>query len=156
MTDDAGDQPPAVRAPGRGSAASGRVVAVAIVIVVAVAALAGRALLDVGGPRSLPGTPLTIQTDATAVPAGECGRQLVPPARLVVRGDALVLVAADGGADLDVVWPAGYAGRLDQGHGGLYDGRGFLVAVAGETVQERYFGSTAPDGAFHVCRVAGD
>lgn len=156
MTDDANALPPEAEAPERGSAASGRLVALVIVIVVVVAALAGRALLDVGAPRSLPGTPLAIRTDAAAVAASDCGRQLVPPARLLVRGDALVLVAADGGADLDVVWPAGYAGRLDQGHGGLYDTRGFLVAVAGETVQERYFGSLAPDGAFHVCRVAGD
>ncbi len=144
------------QAPERGSAVSVRLIAVVIVVAVMAAAVAGRAWFDIGAPRPLPGTPLAIQTDAPLASGATCPSTVIPPARLVVRGGSLVLLAASDGTDIPVAWPAGYAGRLDQGHGGLYDGAGYLVAAAGETIQERFFGAPSGDGEFHVCRVAGD
>jgi hypothetical protein len=135
---------------------SGRVIAIVIVGAVVAAAVVGRAWLDTGSSRPLPGTPLAIQTGTPLASGIGCPGTSIPPARLVVLGSSLVLLAANDGTEIPVVWPAGYAARLDQGHGGLYDGAGYLVAVAGETIQERFFGAEATDGAFHVCRVAGD
>jgi hypothetical protein len=142
--------------PARGSGVSGRVIAVVIVVAVVAAAVVGRAWLDIRATRSLPGTPLAIQTDAVPASGAACPTTPIPPARLVVRVGSLALVAAKDGADLAVVWPAGYAARLDQGRGGLYDSTGYLVAREGESIQERFFGPLAGDGAVHVCHVARD
>ena len=142
--------------PARGSGVSGRVIAVAMVVLVIAAAVVGRAWLDIGSSRPLPGTPLAIQIDAPPASGAACPATAIPPARLAVRDTSLVLLAASDGADIPVVWPAGYTARLDQGRGELYDGAGYLVAVAGETIQDRFFGAPSGDGAFHVCRVAGD
>ena len=139
-----------------GSSVSGRVIAVVLVVAVVVIAVAGFAWLDVNGHRTLPGDPLSIQTDPPPPSGFVCGADVIPPSRLLVVGDSLTLIASDGGADIAVVWPADYAARLVQGIGGLYDPTGFLVAQEGENLQERFFGSTEPDGAFHVCRIASD
>jgi hypothetical protein len=144
------------QAPERGSAASGRVIAVVIVVAVIAAAAAGWFWLDIGAARPLPGTPLAIQTGGAPASGAACPATAIRPARLAVRGGSLVLLGASDGADIPVVWPAGYAARLDQGRGGLYDGAGYLVATEGETIQERFFGAPSGDGAVHVCRVAGD
>jgi len=136
---------------------SGRILAIGMVAVVLVVGVVGWFWLDIGGVRQLPGTPLVIETDPPPPSGFVCGSDVVPPARLLVDGDALVVVAADGGADLPVAWPAGYAARDDQGHGGVYDPDGYLVAQTGETIQERFFGSVGADGVvFHICRVARD
>ncbi|HEY5629948.1 MAG TPA: hypothetical protein VIR16_10590 [Candidatus Limnocylindrales bacterium] len=142
--------------PSAGSGVSGRVIAIVIVVAVVAAAVVGRAWLDLGGARALPGTPLAIQTDAPAPSAAACGTTGLPPARLAVSDGSLVLLRASDGAEISVAWPAGYAARLDQGHGALYDPTGYLVATAGEPIQERFFGTASGDGTFHVCRVAGD
>jgi hypothetical protein len=118
--------------------------------------LLGSAWLDIRGPRSLPGTPLTTQNDPAAPSGFVCGKDVIAPSRLLVVGDSLTLIASNGGADIPVVWPAGYAAREDQGRGGLYDPTGYLVAWEGENLQERFFGSAAADGSFHVCRIARD
>ena len=54
------------------------------------------------------------------------------------------------------MWPAGYAARLDQGRGELFDGTGYIVAAEGGVIQDRLSGGVGSDGAFHVCRVARD
>ncbi len=144
------DEPPG------GTPVSGRVLAVALLVAVVLVAAGGFLWLDIGTHRALPGTPLTISTGPPPAAGFVCGSGVLPPARLLVVGDALTLIAADGGADIRVVWPAGYAAREDQGRGGLYDPAGYLVAQEGENLQERFFGSAAGDGAFHVCRIAGD
>ncbi len=141
--------------PPGGSPVSGRILAVVLLVAVAVVAAAGYLSLDIRGQRALPGTPLTIQTDPPPAPGVVCGSAMLPPARLLTVGDSLTLVASDGGADIPVVWPAGYAAREDQGRGGLYDPTGYLVAQEGENLQERFFGAAA-GGTFHVCRVARD
>lgn len=139
----------------RGSSVSGRVIAIVIVVAVVAAAVVGRAWFDIGGTRPLPGTPLSIQT--ASGPAGAaCPTTAIPPTRLAVRGSSLVLLGAGDGADIAVVWPAGYAARVDQGRGGLYDAAGYLVATEGAPILERFFGSVSPDGTVHVCRVARD
>jgi hypothetical protein len=142
--------------PPEGMPVSGRALALVLLVAVAAVAVVGVLLLDVGGQRELPGTPLAIRTDPPPSTGFVCGSGVLPPARLLVVGDALTLIAADGGADIPVVWPAGYAGREDQGRGGLYDPAGYLVAQEGENLQERFFGSAASDGTFHVCRIARD
>lgn len=144
------DEPPG------GSSVSGRVLAVVLVVAVAVVAAAGFVWLDVRAQRALPGTPLAIRTDPPPAAGFVCGGDELPPARLLVVGNALTLIAANDGADIPVVWPAGYAAREDQGRGGLYDPTGYLVAQEGENLQERFFGSTGGDGAFHVCMIARD
>ncbi len=131
-------------------------IAIAIVVAVVAVAVIGRAWLDIGATRPLPGTPLAIQTDAAAASGTACPPTPIPPARLTVSDGSLVLLRASDGTEIAVVWPAGYAARLDQGHGGLYDGAGYLVATAGEPIQERFFGAASADGKIHVCRVAGD
>ena len=141
--------------PAGGWPVSGRVLAVVLVVAVVVVAVAGWLWLDVNGQRALPGTPLAIGTDPLPASGFVCGTDVIPPARLLVVGDALTLIASDGGADIAVVWPAGYAAREDQGRGGLYDPTGYLVAQEGENLQERFFGS-ASDGTFHVCKIARD
>ena len=142
--------------PAGGSPVSGRILAIVLVVAVVAVAVVGWLWLDVNGQRTLPGTPLTVQTDPPPASGFACGAEVIPPARLLVVGDALTLVASDGGADIPVAWPSGYAAREDQGRGGLYDPTGFLVAQEGENLQERFYGSAAPDGTFHVCRIAGD
>lgn len=140
----------------RGSPASGRLVAVVLIVAVVVIFVAGQAWLDIRAPRPLPGTPLTVLNDPPPPSGFVCGSAAIPPARLLVVGDALTLIAANGGADIQVVWPAGYAAREVRGIGGLYDPTGYLVAQEGENLQERFFGSWAGDGVFHVCRIARD
>jgi hypothetical protein len=140
----------------RGSPVSGRVMAVVIVVAVVATFLVGRAWLDIRAPRALPGTPLTIQIDPAPGSGFVCGKDVIEPSRLLVVGDALTMIASQGGADIPVVWPAGYAAREDQGRGGLYDPTGYLVAWEGENLQERFFGSAGSDGTFHVCKIARD
>jgi hypothetical protein len=140
----------------QGSPTSGRVVAAILVVAVVAAAVLGWLWLDIGGSRPLPGTPLAIQTDPPPAPGFVCGRDVIPPARLLVDGDALILIASNGGDEIPVVWPAGYAAREDQGRGGIYDPSGYLVAREGQNIQERFFGSPGADKAFHVCRIARD
>lgn len=135
---------------------SGRLVAVGVVVVALVVAVAGVLLLDARSARPLPGTPLAIRTDSPAPSGFVCGTAVIPPARLRVAGAALILTAANGGAVIDVAWPAGYAARLALGRGGLYDPLGYLVAADGETIQQRFFGSTSGAGTFHVCRITRD
>ncbi len=140
----------------KGSSMSGRAISLVIIAAVVATFLAGSAWLDIKAPRALPGTPLTIANDPPPPPGFVCGKDVVRPSRLLVVGDALTLIASEGGAEVAVVWPAGYAAREDQGRGGLYDPTGYLVAQEGENLQERFFGSAAPDGTFHVCRIASD
>ena len=140
----------------RGSPVSGRVLAVVIVVAVVATFLLGRAWLDIRAPRALPGTALTIQNDPAPAAGSVCGKDAIEPSRLLVVGDALTLIASKGGADIPVIWPAGYAAREDLGRGGLYDPTGYLVAFEGENLQERFFGSAGSDGTFHVCKIARD
>ena len=140
----------------RGSPVSGRVMAAVIVVAVVATFLVGRAWLDIRAPRALPGTQLTIANDPAPEPGFVCGKGVIGPSRLLVVGDSLTLIASNGGADIPVVWPAGYAARDDQGRGGLYDPTGYLVAWEGENLQERFFGSAGSDGTFHVCKIARD
>lgn len=140
----------------RGQAVSGRLLAVLIVVAMAVIAVTGWVWLDIRGTRALPGTPLTIRTEATSASGSACGSQVIPPARLLVVGDALTLIAADGGADIPVTWPAGYAAREDQGIGGLYDPTGYVVARENQNILERFYGAPGSDGTFHVCRITRD
>jgi len=140
----------------QGSPVSGRILAAVIVVAVVVTFLVGRAWLDIRAPRALPGNPLTIQNDPAPPSGFVCGKDVVAPSRLLVVGDSLTLIASQGGADIPAVWPAGYAAREDQRRGGLYDPTGYLVAREGENLQERFFGSAASDGTFHVCRIARD
>jgi hypothetical protein len=140
----------------RGSGVSGRVIAIVIVVAVVAAAVVGRAWLDIRSTRPLPGTPLTIQTEASSASGATCPATPIGPARLAVRGTYLALLSASDGSDIAVVWPAGYAARLDQGRGGLYDAAGYLVAAEGASIQERFFGARGGDGSVHVCRVARD
>jgi hypothetical protein len=139
-----------------GPGVSGRVIAVVMVVAVIAAAVAGWVWFDIGGARPLPGEPLTIQTDPAPAPGTTCAKDVIPPAKLLVVGDALDLVASNGGADIPVAWPAGYAARLNLGRGELYDPAGYLVAAEGQSIQERFFGAPGADGVFHVCRVARD
>jgi hypothetical protein len=156
MTDQRADETDEPGASGGGTPISGRVITIVLLVAVVVAGIAGWLWLDVNAVRPLPGTPLSIQSDPPPPSGFVCGTQLIPPARLVVRGGTLVLVASDGGADIPAVWPAGYAARLDQGRGGLYNPTGYLVAAEGQNIQERFYGSPGADGAFHVCRVTRD
>lgn len=142
--------------PTEGSPVSGRLMAALLVIATVVVAVVGYAWLDLHGQRPLPGTPLAIGTAAPLPSGSACGRDVLPPARLQVAGERLILVAAQGGTEIPVAWPAGYAARDVGGRGGLYDPSGFLVAQDGESIQGRFFGSPAPDGTFLVCRVARD
>jgi hypothetical protein len=139
-----------------GSAVSGRMLAIVLMIAVVVVGVGTFVWLDIRGQRALPGDPLTIQNDPPPPSGFVCGKDVIPPSRFLVVGDALTLIASNGGADIPVVWPAGYAASEDQGRGGLYDPTGYLVAQEGENLQERFFGSTAPDGTFHVCKITRD
>jgi hypothetical protein len=150
--DDGGDLGEAAK----GSPKSGRIMAAVIVVAVLATFLVGRAWLDIRAPRALPGTPLTIANDPVPASGFVCGKDVIGPSRLLVVGDGLTLIASNGGADIPVVWPAGYSAREDQGRGGLYDTTGYLVAWEGENLQERFFGSAGSDGTFHVCRIARD
>jgi hypothetical protein len=154
----AGDEPEMADRPegGRGASVSGRALAAVLVVGVLAVAVAGWLGLDMAAHRDLPGTPLAIQTDPPLASGVACGSQVIPPARLLVVRDALTLVASNGGADIAVVWPSGYAARDDQGRGGLYDPSGYLVAQEGENLQERFFGAADAHGTFHVCRIARD
>jgi hypothetical protein len=157
VTDDvttSGETDPQVAVHGAG--VSGRVIAIVIVVAVVLAAVVGRAWLDIRATRPLPGTPLAIQTGTAPGSGAACPTTPLPPTRLAVRDASLVLLVASDGADIAVVWPAGYAARLDQGRGGLYDATGYLVAAEGAPIQERFFAATSGDGAVHVCRVARD
>ena len=140
----------------RGTPVSGRVMGVVLLLAVVAVGVGAFVWLDIRAPRDLPGTALTIANDPPAASGASCGTDVIPPARLLVVGDSLTLIASDGGADIAVVWPAGYAAREAAGRGGLYDATGYLVAQEGENLQERFFGSTAADGTFHVCRIARD
>lgn len=139
-----------------GPGVSGRLIAIVMMVAVVAAAVAGWIWFDIGGTRPLPGDPLTIQTDPAPTQGATCGKDVIPPAKLLVVGDALILIAANGGDEIPVAWPHGYAARLNQGRGELYDPAGYLVAAEGQSIQERFFGSPGSDGAFHVCRVARD
>lgn len=139
-----------------GSAVSGRVLAIVLLVAVVVVGLGTFVWLDIRGTRPLPGDPLTIANDPTPPSGFVCGKDVIPPSRLLVVGDGLTLIASQGGADIAVVWPAGYAGREVQGRGGLYDANGYLVAQEGENLQERFFGTATADGTFHVCKIVRD
>jgi hypothetical protein len=139
-----------------GSPVSGRLLAVLLVVAVVVVGVGTFVWLDIRGTRPLPGDPLTIHNDPPPPSGFVCGKDVIPPSRLLVVGDGLTLIASNGGADIPVVWPAGYAAREDQGRGGLYDPTGYLVAREGQNIQERFFGSAAADGTFHVCKIARD
>ena len=139
-----------------GTPVSGRIMALVLLVAVVVVGAAAFVWLDIRAPRELPGTPLSIQNDPPAASGAACGKDVIPPSRLLVVGDSLTLIASDGAADIAVVWPAGYAAREAAGRGGLYDTTGYLVAQEGENLQERFFGSMAPDGTFHVCRITRD
>lgn len=139
-----------------GRAASGRLIAVVIVVAVVVAAVAGYLWFDIKGTRPLPGEPLAIVTDPPPVAGATCAKNVIPPAKLLVVGDSLVLIASNGGEEIPVAWPNGYAARLNQGRGELYGVRGFLVAVENDNIQERFYGAAGADGVFHICKVARD
>jgi hypothetical protein len=139
-----------------GSPVAGRLLAIALVVAVVVVGASAFAWLDIRGQRALPGDPLTIANDPPPPSGFVCGSDVIPPARLLVVGDGLTLIASLGGADIAVAWPAGYAAREADGRGGLYDPAGYLVAQEGENLQERFFGSTGADRTFHVCRIARD
>lgn len=159
MTDETGepaDDTPETSGDSPARAVSGRVLALVIVVGVVVIGVAGWLWLDIRGTRPLPGSPLTIRTDPPPASGFACGSDVIPPAHLLVVGDALTLVASNGGADIPVTWPAGYAAREDQGIGGLYDSTGYVVARENQTILERFFGSPGTDGTFHVCRIARD
>jgi hypothetical protein len=154
--DEAADDADGLGEAAKGSPMSGRIMAAVIVVAVLATFLVGRAWLDIRAPRALPGTPLAIANDPVAASGFVCGQDVIGPSRLLVVGDSLTLIASNGGADVPVVWPAGYAAREDQGRGGLYDTTGYLVAQEGENLQERFFGSAGSDGTFHVCKIASD
>jgi hypothetical protein len=139
-----------------GSRANGRIMAIILVVAVVAVGLGTFVWLDIRGQRALPGDPLTIQNDPPLASGVACGKDVIRPAQFLVVGDSLTLIASQGGADISAVWPAGYAAREDQGRGGLYDPTGYLVAREGQNIQERFFGSAAADGTFHVCRIVRD
>lgn len=139
-----------------GSPVSGRILAILLVVAVVVVGLGTFVWLDIRGQRELPGDPLTIQNDPPPASGFVCGKDRIPPSRFLVVGENLTLIASNGGAEIAVVWPAGYAAREDQGRGGLYDPTGYLVAREGQNIQDRFFGSTSADGVFHVCKIARD
>jgi len=158
-TDGANDEAEATGEAARGLPVSGRIMAAVIVVAVLATFLIGRASLDIRAPRALPGTPLAIANDPVPASGFVCGKDVIGPARLLVVGDGLTLIASNGGADIPVVWPAGYAAREYQGRGGLYDPTGYLVAWEGENLQERFFGSGGSGGSggpFRVCKIARD
>lgn len=123
-------------------------IAGASVVVLAVAAL--RVLPIVTGPALPEGAVrLHITTEGPNLSFG-CAAAMLAPGRLTSSGDDLVLVSAETGDPMKVVWPSGFAAwRLD-GRSVLADPWGSVVGWDGD-ILDTLGGGGGADDAFHVC-----
>lgn len=132
-----------------------RIVAgIAVAVLLGAVGLARLSPMWPGPPVPASATRLALVTEpAHLFPTMECPTALLLPARLAVVGDALVLVAQTGDP-IDVVWPAGWAAWRLGGRAELVSRDGTVVGRDGDLVSG-FGGGVGADDAFHVC-VAGD
>lgn len=88
------------------------------------------------------------------MPTAGCPQALLGPARIAVKGDALVLVSESGDDLISVVWPTGWLAWRRDGRAELVSRDGVVVGREGD-VLSGFGGGVGNDNAFHVC-VAGD
>ena len=85
---------------------------------------------------TLPGTPLAITTVEFQFVPGSCAGVGLPPFRIERDGDTLGFVDVGTGAALRLVWPNGFAARLENGIATLYAANGAIVAQEQEVVED--------------------
>ena len=98
---------------------------------------------------TLPGTPLTIETADFQLGPGSCAGVGVPPFRIERAGDALRFVDVSTATDIKLVWPNGYAARLDHGTAILYASNGAVVGRENDVI-DNAGGCPRPDGSLLV------
>ena len=120
-----------------------------VVVVLAVVAIAN----GVRPPHVLPGTPLSLRTEPDPSITLGCAAAAVVPSALTVRDGALVLLPAGAATVIEVVWPHGFAARLVDGRGALFDDWGSQLASEGDVFDGTLGGGVGTDDLFHICSV---
>jgi hypothetical protein len=126
------------------------VIAVAVTGLIVLGAVAWWLMPLVTGPALPAGaTRLHITTESPSLPF-VCAAAALSPARVSTSGDELILVAAETGNPINVVWPSGFAAwRLD-GRAVLADPWGHVVGREGD-VLDGLGGGLGLGDDFHVC-----
>lgn len=85
---------------------------------------------------TVPGTPLSIDTAGFQLGDGGCAGVGIPPFRIERDGDALRFV--DVGTDdvVGIIWPFGFAARLQEGRAILYASDGVAIGQEGDVLDE--------------------
>jgi hypothetical protein len=97
----------------------------------------------------LPGTPLAIDTAGFQIGPGGCAGVGVPPFRIQRAGDTLVYVDVGTEIARKLVWPSGFAARLENGIAILYASNGSMVGRENDVI-ENAGGCPRPDGSIVV------
>lgn len=76
---------------------------------------------------TLPGTPLSIDTAAVQLGPSSCGGVGLAPFRILLDGETLRFVDVGNVSMLRLIWPNGFAARLENGMAILYASDGSIV-----------------------------
>lgn len=98
---------------------------------------------------TLPGTPLAIDTAGFQLGFGSCAGVGLPPFRIQRDGDTLLYVDVGTAIPRKLVWPNGFAARLENGTAILYASSGAIVARENDVI-ENAGGCPRPDGSILV------
>jgi hypothetical protein len=107
------------------------------------------------GPPLPPGaTSLHIRTQPPhLIPNLGCPDAALGPVRIEDRAGELVVLSAETGEQIQVVWPSGWVAWSIDGQAMLVDRDGSIVVREGEVIESRLGGGVYADGAFHICNV---